>query len=80
MAYNGNTLYVTDADSDPNNEIELPTNPGNSGDVLTTDGSGGVSWTTPPNSGLAAAYAVDTMVFYISSIIIQSCPIGWTKQ
>ena len=72
LAYDGNTLYVTDADSDPNNEIELPTNPGNSGDVLTTDGSGGVSWTTPPSGGSGGA------VLYIYNN--QSCPIGWTKQ
>ncbi|MEE3146173.1 MAG: hypothetical protein VX280_08390, partial [Bacteroidota bacterium] len=72
LAYDGNTLYVTDADSDPNNEIELPTNPGNSGDVLTTDGSGGVSWTTPPSGGSGGA------VLYIYNN--QSCPNGWTKQ
>lgn len=71
LAYDGNTLYVTDADSDPNNEIELPTNPRNSGDVLTTDGSGGVSWTTPPSGGSGGA------VLYIYNN--QCCPNGWTK-
>ncbi len=35
----------TDADADPNNEIELPAG-GTTGQVLTTDGSGNYSWVT----------------------------------
>ncbi len=38
-----NPLIVTDGDSDPTNEIELPTG-GTNGQVLTTDGSGIYSW------------------------------------
>ena len=38
-----NPLMVTDADSDPNNEIELPTG-GTNGQVLSTDGSGNYTW------------------------------------
>ena len=40
-----NPLTVTDGDSDPNNEIELPTG-GTNGQVLTTDGSGNYTWAT----------------------------------
>ena len=39
----GNPLIVTDADSDPNNEIELPTG-GVNGQVISTDGNGNYSW------------------------------------
>ena len=75
LAYDGNTLYVTDADSDPNNEIELPASPGNTGDVLTSDGLGGVSWANPASGGGGASGGA---VLYIYND--QSCPNGWTKQ
>ncbi len=39
----GNPLTVTDGDSDPTNEIELPTG-GTNGQVLSTDGSGTYTW------------------------------------
>ena len=74
LAYDGNTLYATDADSDPNNEIELPASPGNPGDVLTSDGLGSVSWANPPSGGGGSGGAV----LYIHND--QSCPNGWTKQ
>ncbi len=74
LAFDGNTLYATDADSDPNNEIELPVNPGNNGDVLTSDGSGGVSWASLP-SGVGGSGGA---VLYIYND--QTCPNGWTKQ
>ena len=74
LAFDGNTLYATDADSDPNNEIELPVNPGNNGDVLTSDGSGGVSWASVP-SGVGGSGGA---VLYIYND--QTCPNGWTKQ
>ena len=75
LAYDGNTLYATDADSDPNNEIELPASPGNTGDVLTSDGLGGVSWANPPSGGGGGSGGA---VLYIYND--QSCPNGWTKQ
>nr|WP_299383889.1 hypothetical protein [Allomuricauda sp.] len=40
---NNTTIDIRDADSDPNNEIELPTG-GTNGQILSTDGSGGYSW------------------------------------
>ncbi len=39
----GNPLTITDGDSDPTNEIELPTG-GANGQVLSTDGSGNYTW------------------------------------
>ncbi len=39
----GNPLTVTDGDSDPTNEIELPTG-GTNGQVLSTNGSGTYTW------------------------------------
>jgi len=75
LAYDGNTLYTTDADSDPNNEIELPATPGNSGDVLISDGLGGVSWANPPSGGGGSSGGA---VLYIYND--QSCPSGWNKQ
>jgi len=74
LAYDGNTLIATDNDSDPTNEIELPANPGNTGDVLTSDGSGGVSWASSPSGGGGSGGAV----LYIYDN--QTCPNGWTKQ
>ncbi len=44
-----NPLIVTDNDSDPTNEIELPTG-GTNGQILSTDGSGNYSWVND-NSG-----------------------------
>ena len=41
----GTTFSINDADSDPTNEIELPTG-GTNGQVLSTNGSGTYSWIT----------------------------------
>jgi hypothetical protein len=67
----GGTININDADSNPTNEIELPSTPGTAGQVLTANGSGGVTWSTPTGAGGGA-------VMYIYND--QSCPVGWTKH
>ena len=65
----GGTITVADADSDPTNEIELPTG-GNDGQVLATDGAGNYSWAD--NGGGSTTYAVGDLahggiVFYVNA-------------
>ncbi len=61
---------VSDADSDPTNELELPTN-ANVGDVLQYNGTSWVSATAPSSGGAGT-------VMYIYDG--QSCPAGWSTQ
>ncbi|MFT4668195.1 MAG: hypothetical protein ACI8YQ_002942 [Polaribacter sp.] len=69
---NGNTISlpddVNDADSNPNNEIELPVG-GSNGQVLATDGAGNYSWID--NEEGASTYAIGDLahggiVFYVN--------------
>jgi hypothetical protein len=71
LSNGGGTVSINDADSNPTNEIELPSIPGTSGQVLTANGSGGVFWNSPSGSAAGA-------VMYIFND--QQCPAGWTKQ
>jgi hypothetical protein len=71
LSNGGGTVSINDADSNPTNEIELPSIPGTSGQVLTANGSGGVYWNSASGSAAGA-------VMYIFND--QQCPAGWTKQ
>ncbi len=71
LSNGGGTVSINDADSNPTNEIELPSIPGTSGQVLTANGSGGVYWNSASGSAAGA-------VMYIYND--QQCPSGWTKQ
>jgi hypothetical protein len=72
LSNGGGTISINDADSNPSNELELPSSPGTAGQVLTTNGAGTVFWNTPASSSAAGA------VMYIYND--QTCPLGWTKQ
>jgi len=61
-----------DNDTDPTNEIELPTEDGTEGQILTTDGEGNVSWQTPSDSVGSCSLSIgDTyaggIIFYLDS-------------
>jgi hypothetical protein len=71
LSNGGGTVSINDADSNPTNELELPSTAGSAGQVLTTNGSGSVFWNTPSSSAAGA-------VMYIFND--QQCPAGWTKQ
>jgi len=69
VSYDGSTYLTAEVDGSVTNEIELPSQTGNSGKVLSTNGSA-PSWVTLPSSGIYQNTGTTTsgsVVFYLTS-------------
>ena len=71
LSNGGGAVSINDADSDPSNEIELPSS-ASTGDLLQYNGS---SWVAI-SSGSSSSSAGTVMYIYNN----QTCPTGWTHQ
>ena len=71
LSNGGGSVSINDADSDPSNEIELPSS-ASTGDLLQYNGSNWVA----VSSGSSSSSSGTVMYIYNN----QTCPAGWTHQ